>query len=401
MTPVFVRLGLQEQGRAAAARRRRALPAEPHRGRERRARPEQQRREGRPRVRPDASPSSAWRSSWRRTATASSPTCASTRARSRKGDFIFNSSANAERRSRCRAWSACTPTRCDDIDDAPRPATSSRCSASSAASGDTFTDGKVNYTMTSMHVPDAVISLAVAPKDKRDRGQLLQGAQPLHQGRPDLPRAPGRGVAADHHQRHGRAPPRHLHRAHEARVQLRGHRGQAAGRVPRDHHPAGRVQLHPQEADRWLGPVRQGGGLHRAAARRRTSRATSSSTTSSAAPSRASSSPPATRASRRPCKKGPLIGFPIVGVRVRHQRRRFARRSTRPKWRSRPPRSWASARPTPSAKPTILEPIMKVEVQFPEEFQGAVVGQVNQRRGVILDDREAGELRAASWPRCR
>ena len=34
------------------------------------------------------------------------------------------------------------------------------------ASGDTFTDGKQNITMTSMFVPNAVISLAVMPKDK-------------------------------------------------------------------------------------------------------------------------------------------------------------------------------------------------------------------------------------------
>ncbi|HRK03355.1 MAG TPA: EF-Tu/IF-2/RF-3 family GTPase, partial [Oligoflexia bacterium] len=34
------------------------------------------------------------------------------------------------------------------------------------ASGDTFTDDRVHLTMTSMHVPNAVISLAIAPKEK-------------------------------------------------------------------------------------------------------------------------------------------------------------------------------------------------------------------------------------------
>ena len=54
-----------------------------------------------------------------------------------------------------------------------------------------------------------------------------------------------------------------------------------------------------------------------------------------------------------------------------------------------------------SAKPAILEPIMKVEVEGPEEFQGAVVGQLNQRRGIIISTEKQRRLRAPSSPRCR
>ena len=47
------------------------------------------------------------------------------------------------------------------------------------------------------------------------------------------------------------------------------------------------------------------------------------------------------------------------------------------------------------ARPTILEPIMRVEVQFPEEFQGAVMGQLNQRRGTIISsEKQEGFVQA-------
>ena len=42
------------------------------------------------------------------------------------------------------------------------------------------------------------------------------------------------------------------------------------------------------------------------------------------------------------------------------------------------------------AAPVIMEPIMKVAVEGPSEFQGAVMGSLNQRRGVIVGTFEEG-----------
>jgi elongation factor G len=42
------------------------------------------------------------------------------------------------------------------------------------------------------------------------------------------------------------------------------------------------------------------------------------------------------------------------------------------------------------AKPVIMEPIMKVAVEGPSEFQGSVMGSINQRRGMIIGSMEEG-----------
>ena len=39
----------------------------------------------------------------------------------------------------------------------------------------------------------------------------------------------------------------------------------------------------------------------------------------------------------------------------------------------------------PKARPVVLEPVMTVEVVAPVEFQGNVIGALNQRKGTVVD----------------
>ncbi len=86
-------------------------------------------------------------------------------------------------------------------------------------------------------------------------------------------------------------------------------------------------------------------------------------------------------------EKGPLVGFPIVGVRVTLNDGNF-----HPVDSSDMAFQIAAAsafRDTYSrCKPVILEPIMRVAVETPPEYQGAVLGTINQRRGMILSATE-------------
>jgi elongation factor G len=52
------------------------------------------------------------------------------------------------------------------------------------------------------------------------------------------------------------------------------------------------------------------------------------------------------------------------------------------------------------AKPVLLEPMMKVEVETPEEYMGDVIGDLNSRRGMVqgMEDGPSGKLVRAEVP---
>ena len=66
--------------------------------------------------------------------------------------------------------------------------------------------------------------------------------------------------------------------------------------------------------------------------------------------------------------------------------------STRTKTRSRWPRRWRSRMAARKASPVILEPMMAVEVETPEDYAGNVMGDLSSRRGMVqgMDDMVGG-----------
>jgi elongation factor G len=81
--------------------------------------------------------------------------------------------------------------------------------------------------------------------------------------------------------------------------------------------------------------------------------------------------------------KGPLAAYPMVGVSVSLMDGKYHDVDSSDlafRLASRQAMKQAVAR----ANPALLEPIMKVEVETPDEYQGSVVGDLSSRRGVII-----------------
>jgi elongation factor G len=101
---------------------------------------------------------------------------------------------------------------------------------------------------------------------------------------------------------------------------------------------------------------------------------------------------PACEKGFREClKKGPKMEFPITGIKVViNDGASHAVDSSEMAFAAAARGAFKEA--YAKAGPVILEPIMKVVVETPTEFQGQVMGSLNQRRGIILGSQDEEAL---------
>ena len=253
------------------------------------------------------------------------------------------------------------------------------------ASGETFTDGKVNVTLTSMHIPAAVISLAVEPKDRS--------------GEQNFSKALNRFTKED--------PTFRVHQDEESAQTIISGMGELhleiyCERMRREYNcevVVGKPQVAYREAITQRGEFaythkKQTGGsgqFARVCGHIEPLPEDSVETAEFVNDIVGGAIPrefiaACEKGFKEAIKKGSMIGFPIVGVRFTvNDGQSHAVDSSEQAFKTASLMAFREG--YDRAKPVVLEPVMKVEIEAPGEFQGTVVGQVNQRRGVIADTR--------------
>ena len=250
------------------------------------------------------------------------------------------------------------------------------------ASGDTFTSGAVNYSMTSMFVPDAVISLAVRPKDKAGSANFTKALQKFRKEDPTF----------------------RVHRDEESNETIISGMGELhlevyIERMNREFQcevVSGAPQVAYREtiggdADFDYTHKKQTGGAGQFAkvvgkitAIEDSSEEKSYEFSDNVVGGRIPREyiPACDKGFKEQMAKGTLIGAQVIGVKVELNDGSYHDvDSSEMAFRICAMAAFRQA--YEKAKPTVLEPLMKLQVSAPEEFQGSVMGQINQRRGII------------------
>ena len=251
------------------------------------------------------------------------------------------------------------------------------------ASGDTFCGGDLNYAMSSMFVPDPVISLSVTPKDKKSADQMAKALNRFTKEDPTFrsfvdPESnetiiQGMGelhldVYIERMRREYKCevdtgmPQVAYREAISQRAEFNYTHKKQTGGSGQFGRVAGFIEPCSEQDYEFVDQIKGG-----------------------AIPSEFI--PSCDKGFKAAVKKGTLIGFPIVGVRVTiNDGQTHPVDSSDMAFQAAAIGAFREA--YKKASPIVLEPIMKVSIEGPQEFQGNIFGLINQRRGIILSSTE-------------
>ncbi|MDR1901105.1 MAG: elongation factor G [Treponema sp.] len=255
------------------------------------------------------------------------------------------------------------------------------------ASGDTFCGGGLNYAMTSMFVPEPVISLAITPKDKKSADQMAKALNRFTKEDPTFqtfvdPESnqtiiKGMGelhleVYVERMRREYKCdvdtgkPQVAYREAITRRAEFNYTHKKQTGGSGQYGRVAGYMEPYADGDYEFVDNIKGG-----------------------AIPTEFI--PSCDKGFKEALKRGSLIGFPIVNIRcVINDGQSHPVDSSDIAFQLAAIGAFREA--YNKAKPCILEPIMKVSVEGPTEFQGNIFASINQRRGIISASTEDGSF---------
>jgi len=257
-------------------------------------------------------------------------------------------------------------------------------------SGDTFCGNGVEYTMESMHVMDPVISLTVAPKVTKDRDKLAKALNRFSKEDPTFrlssDEETGDTIISGMGELHLDVYCERIRREYKCELDVGmprvSYRESPSIAVEYDHkhrkqtggsgqyaHVVGKLEPLPEGfTDPFEFENKVFGGR---------------------IPTEFI--PSVEKGFRGSLKKGPLAGYEIIGVKM------ILSDGSSHDVDSSDMAFQICARDAfketfLKSKPILLEPIMKVEVETPNEFQGSIIGDLSSRRGMVQQTESSGPL---------
>ncbi|KAJ8565494.1 hypothetical protein K7X08_008070 [Anisodus acutangulus] len=257
------------------------------------------------------------------------------------------------------------------------------------ASGDTFTDGSVKYTMTSMNVPEPVMSLAVSPVSKDSGGQFSKALNRFQKEDPTfrvgLDAESGETIISGMGELHLDIYVERIRREYKVEAQVGKPRVNFRETITKR---ADFDYLHKKQSGGqgqygrvvgYVEPLEPGSGSKFEFDNMLVGQAIPSNYV-----------PAIEKGFREAANSGSLIGHPVENIRVvltdgashnvDSSELAFKLASI-----------YAFRQCYDKAKPIILEPVMLVEIKVPTEFQGTVTGDINKRKGVIIGNDQEGD----------